>query len=162
MVTTHLALFSFFGGMSLPEGEPPPPPVVVTAPRFGGGPFWKKYGYDEDYDEIRDQDSDEDLEEIRASLSPVKLFKADDAVNAAASAILRDEQPALVLDYQGIYEKILRSQRGIRKELKTEFAARRAFRAEIARKLRYEDAARLKKLQQDEDDMVIAMLYLMD
>lgn len=32
---------------------PPAPPAVGAA--FGGGPFWRKYGYDSAYDAIREQ-----------------------------------------------------------------------------------------------------------
>lgn len=70
MVTTHLALYSFFSGMG---GTPSVPPsfdgfttagplwawngytagaveVPVEVPRFGGGPFWRQYGYDKAWD----------------------------------------------------------------------------------------------------------------
>ena len=38
--------------LNLTSGQAPSPPVGQT---FGGGPFWRKYGYDSAYDDIRDQ-----------------------------------------------------------------------------------------------------------
>jgi len=43
------------------EGPPTPPtpptPPVGGPPQFGGGPFWREYGYDSAYDAIRNQTS---------------------------------------------------------------------------------------------------------
>ena len=36
-------------------GAGPRPQAVSAAPTFGGGPFYRKYGYDSAYDEIREQ-----------------------------------------------------------------------------------------------------------
>jgi len=45
------------------EGPPTPPtpptPPVGGPPQFGGGPFWREYGYDSAYDAIRNQTSTE-------------------------------------------------------------------------------------------------------
>ena len=37
----------------------PPEPPAEGPPRFGGGPFWRKYGYDSAYDAIRNQETSE-------------------------------------------------------------------------------------------------------
>jgi hypothetical protein len=149
MILTHYALFSFFDGMS--RSATPEP--VAEVQRFGGGPFWSKYGYDEAYDDIREQSLDEDeADEIRGELDVTELRAADDAISDAASAILRDEQPRIVLDYEKAYQRILQSQKGLRKELRSEFAARRAFRAEVRRKIQIAE----------DDEFAVALLYLLD
>ena len=153
MILTHLAMFSFFDGMSSGPVPEPPAPDVAVVQRFGGGPFWSKYGYDEAYDDIREQSLDEEeADEIRDALAPTELRAIDDAVSDAASAMLRNEQPAVVLDYQAAYQRILASQKGLRKELRSEFAARRAFKAEVRRRVQVAE----------DDDMAVAILYLLD
>jgi len=153
MITTHFGLFSFFDGMSSGPTVEPPAPEPEVAARFGGGPFWRKYGYDEAYDDIREQSLDEEeADEIREELAPAQLRAIDDAVSEAANAILRDEKPAVVLNYQATYERILRKQKGLRKELRSEFAARRAFRAEVRRRVQIAE----------DDEMAVALLYLLD
>ena len=151
MITTHL--FLFYDGLSAIAGVPPEPVPEVAAQRFGGGPFWSKYGYDKAYDDIRDQElEDDEVDEIRAELAPNQLREVDDAVNDAAGALLRDERPAVFTDYEKAYQRILRGQKSIRKELRTAFAARRAFRAEVKRKVQ----------MAEDDDFAVALLYLLD
>lgn len=162
MITTHLVAFDFFPGAAISGDAPPPTPTppAVAATRFGGGPFWRKYGYDSAYDDIREQEEeDETVEAIRAELTPNELRQVDDVVNEAAGAMMRDERPAVVRDYEAIYRKILRSQKAVSRELKTAIAARRAFRAEVQRKLQMAERARI---MQEEDEMVTAMLFAFD
>lgn len=158
--------FQFFDGAFAPEYVPPPP-VETAVPRFGGGPFWRKYGYDEAYDDIREQaEEEETAQEIRGKLARKRLAQADDAVNAAASAMLRDAPEAEVLDQQKAFERIVKAQVGLRKELKSALQARKAFRAEVRRKLKMEAEARkieaLKAQEQDEVAMLTAMFWDFD
>jgi hypothetical protein len=44
------------GGPAVTPPIPPTPPAGGP-PQFGGGPFWREYGYDSAYDAIRDQTS---------------------------------------------------------------------------------------------------------
>lgn len=169
MNIAHLIGFQFFDGAFVDEYVPPPPPVETAAPRFGGGPFWRKYGYDDAYDEIREQDIEEEeraADEIRGKLAKKRQAQADDAVNAAASAMLRDAPAREVLDQEAAFRRIVKAQSGIRKELKSAIESRKAFRAEVRRKLQLEAKTRkieaLKAQEQDEVAMLTAMFWDFD
>lgn len=58
-------------------GQAPAPPAPVVAPaRFGGGPFWRRYGYDKSYDEIRESTTSalpELVRDVPVLVAPIKL-----------------------------------------------------------------------------------------
>jgi len=158
--------FQFFDGAFAPEYVAPVPDET-PAPRFGGGPFWRKYGYDDAYDDIREaQEEDAVAGEILPKLAKKRQAQADDVINAAASAMLRDAPAQEVFDQQNAFERIVKAQVGIRKELKSALQARKAFRAEVRRKLNMEAEARkieaLKVQEQDEVAMLTAMFWDFD
>ena len=158
--------FQFFDGAFAPEYVPPVPDET-PAPRFGGGPFWRKYGYDEAYDDIRDaQEEDAVAGEILPKLAKKRRAQADDAINAAASAVLRDAPERDVLDQEKAFERIVKAQVGIRKELKSALQVRKAFRSEMRKKLQQEAEVRkieaLRAQEQDEVAMLTAMFWDLD
>lgn len=168
MNIAHLIGFQFFDGAFAPEFVPPVP-EETPAPRFGGGPFWRKYGYDDAYDDIREQDIEEEeqtAEEIRGKLAKKRQAQADDVITAAASAMLRDAPEQEIFDQEAAFERIVKAQVGIRKELKSALQARKAFRAEVRRKLKMEAEQRkieaLKAQEQDEVAMLTAMFWDFD
>ena len=67
--------------------QTPAPPAV--GPAFGGGPFWREYGYDSAYDAIRDQSTSTAL----ASAPPFEFAPV-------AQAVRRGYAPAV--DYESI------------------------------------------------------------
>lgn len=142
----QLIAFQFWDGAYNVEATPEPEPVAAV-PRFGGGPFWRKYGYDSAYDDIREQELDVEEEEqvadeIRAKLAKKRQTKADEAVNSAAGAILRNEPIDLVAVQQKAYDRIVKAQAGLRAEFKDALATRKAFKAELRRKLQYAEQQR--------------------
>ena len=165
MILTHLVQFEFFQGATIFGDAPPTPPTPApaAAQRFGGGPFWSKYGYDSAYDDIREAaEEDETVEAIRDALQPNELRAVDDVVNAAAGAMERGERPALVRDYEAVYRNILRGQKAVRAGLKTAIEARRAFRAEVQKKLEMAEHARIIAYEEEETNMVAAILFDLD
>ena len=135
----HLIAFQFWEGAFDPA-TPALPAVEEGARTFGGGPFWRRYGYDDDYDEIRE--AERAAAEIRSKLAKKRQAQIDDAINAAAGSILRNEREEAYLEQVRAYEQIIKEQAGLRKELKQAIEARRAFRAEVRRKLQLAEQAR--------------------
>ena len=64
----------------------PPPPPAQPAKHFGGGPFWRKYGYDDE------EDLSSVAQEARAALPGAKAEKAEAAIarvrKAAAASFM--------------------------------------------------------------------------
>lgn len=85
------------------QGDAPPPAPVVVQRFFGGGPFWKRYGYDQRYYR---QDDEEEIE-----LSEPQAEIVEEAIEQAVQAVRTqpDPEPA-VLDakrlYQGVFEAV--------------------------------------------------------
>jgi predicted Zn-dependent peptidase len=164
MNLTHLVTFSFYEGAWAQEVAPPPPPPTPAVQAFGGGPFWRRYGYDEAYDDIREA-AEEEVEEISSALTEKRRARADDAINAAAGAMLRNESPAIVNRHLDAYLKVIRVQKGLRTELKHIMAVRRAFKAAVARKLRMSLEMRQKaeneRRMREEEESIVRLLFSM-
>ncbi len=123
----------------------PPPPAPQVRPAFGGGPFWRRYGYDWDvYGE--EEDTAVIAQEAREVLPGPKAEKAEAAIFKAVEAI-RNDSPAIVLDAQRIYERVFLSLRGELRAQVREIISERVeherlaelWRAEIKRRIREED-----------------------
>ena len=119
----------------------PPPPPAQPAKHFGGGPFWRKYGYDDE------EDLSSVAQEARAALPGAKAEKAEAAIFRAVEAIRNDEPERVVLDAQRIYERVFLNLRGeLRKEIKEIIKAQveherlqELWRAEVKRRIQEED-----------------------
>jgi len=150
------------------------PTITVTADApvaaqqtYGGGPFWRKYGYDSAYDDIRKAAEDEEegkvADEIRTKLAKKRQAQADDAVNVAAAVV---ERAAPVEDFERqerLYRETVAKQPGIRKELKSAIESRRAFRAEVRRKLQQAEQARkleAARVQEQEDIDLLTVMFM--
>lgn len=116
----------------------------VVQPFFGGGPFFRRYGYDWDV-YGKDEDLDGIAKEAREALPWPKAEKAEAAIHQAVQAI-RNDEPEVVLDAQRLYERVFLSLRGelraevkgIIKELEHE-RLQELWRAEVKRRIQEDD-----------------------
>jgi hypothetical protein len=121
---------------NLTPGPPPPPKPPAFRPRFGGGPFWKRYGYDPRY--YRQEDEEEELSEPQAEI-------VEAAIDQAVGAIRTEAKPQpIVLDAKRIFERVFSEVQGIERE-----RVREIWRAEIKR-----------RLQQDDEGMIVCLMCL--
>lgn len=122
----------------------PAPPPAVPAPFFGGGPFWKRYGYDPRY-----YGQEEDISEAL----PQKVVEVIEAAVAKAVEAVRNEPDPepIVLDAKRIYEQALRGIRGkVRKEVLEILKADRLERKRIDEMWEAEIKRRLHEQEEEE------------
>jgi hypothetical protein len=142
---------------------PPPTPTPTPAVTYGGGPFWKRYGYDDDFDDIREQKIADEAtaDTIRTKLAKKRTAQIEDAINAAAGAVERGAPAEEFLDQARAYQRVVKAQANLRKEFKDAITTRKAFRAEVARKLRLAEEARKieekRRVEAEEMDMLTVM-----
>jgi hypothetical protein len=87
-------------------GEGPPPPAV--AQRFGGGPFWSRYGYGKWYRQERDEDDETSTHAqpvvepapepaVQREAAPV-VYRAADIDAERIAGRIRQQLPASLLE----------------------------------------------------------------
>jgi hypothetical protein len=121
------------------SGGQPPPPAVVAQPFFGGGPFWRRYGYD--WDVYGDEEAEES---ILDSIDGPEAEEIREAVEQAVEAVI-ERKPDLVIDAQKLYERVVSKLRGqVGDEIRS------LWRAEIKRRIQ----------EREEEEMLVCLMSL--
>jgi hypothetical protein len=121
------------------SGGQPPPPAVVAQPFFGGGPFWRRYGYD--WDVYGDEEAEES---ILDSIDGPEAEEIREAVEQAVEAVI-ERKPDLVIDAPKLYERVVTKLRGqVGDEIRS------LWRAEIKRRIK----------EREEEEMLVCLMSL--
>lgn len=123
---------------------PAAPPAALGG--FGGGPFWKRYGYDPRYYK-QDDDDDEELETV----APPIPARATAAIQRAVAAIREAPEPErIVIEAGEVYARALRALDADMDATRIE----RQWEREVKRQLRQAQ----RQAAEDEEIMIVSLL----